>query len=105
MSNVRNYVSSLHLSGNLQVVVITTRDAVGPAGYLKLDAIFVTEDSYRGGVRVNEARESAGLNELKLEVVPLIYNDSGSKVSSSSIRLAEQHPQNGVSESSNVDPA
>ncbi|WP_457742414.1 phosphopantetheine adenylyltransferase [Thermococcus sp.] len=67
--------------------VIKIHNAIGFACCLKsLEAIVVSEETYKGALIVNKAREERGLKPLKIIVIPIIRSAIGPKISSSLIR-------------------
>jgi phosphopantetheine adenylyltransferase/dephospho-CoA kinase len=74
--------------------VVPIRDPFGPAiEDPSLEAIVVSEETLRGGQKVNEVREQKGMKALDIEMVPLVGESSKQsnleedKVSSSTLRL------------------
>ena len=67
--------------------VIKIHNAIGFAGEMKsLEAIVVSEETYKGALIVNRAREERGLKPLEIVVIPIIRSSLGPKISSSLIR-------------------
>ncbi len=56
---------------------------------LSIDAIVVTKDSEEGGQRINKMRKEKSLQELVVEVAPLVFGEDGKIISSSRIRKGE----------------
>lgn len=54
--------------------------------FRELEAIVVSEETYKGALLVNRAREERGLKPLAIEKIPLIKSSIGEKISSSLIR-------------------
>lgn len=51
-----------------------------------LEAIVVSEETYKGALIVNRAREEKGLKPLDIVTIPIIKSYLGDKISSSLIR-------------------
>ncbi|MDI3476227.1 MAG: pantetheine-phosphate adenylyltransferase [Thermococcaceae archaeon] len=67
--------------------VIKINSAIGFADKIKsLEAIVVSEETYKGALFVNRAREEKGLKPLEIVVIPIIRAQIGKKISSSLIR-------------------
>lgn len=67
--------------------VIKINSAIGFANKIKsLEAIVVSEETYKGALFVNRAREEKGLKPLEIVVIPIIRAQIGKKISSSLIR-------------------
>jgi len=66
--------------------VIKIHDAVDFAGEMRsLEAIVVSEETYRGALMVNRAREERGLRPLAVVVIPMVKGPLG-RISSTLIR-------------------
>jgi len=73
--------------------VIKIHNAIGFACCLKsLEAIVVSEETYKGALIVNKAREERGLKPLEIVVIPIIKSSLGPKISSSLIRAGLINP-------------
>jgi len=55
----------------------------------KIDAVFVTEETFPGGLAINKLRQKKGWPELKIEKVDYVLAKDGKKISSERIRLGE----------------
>ncbi|MDK2913255.1 MAG: pantetheine-phosphate adenylyltransferase [Thermococcaceae archaeon] len=67
--------------------VIKINSAIGFADKIKsLEAIVVSEETYKGALFVNRVREEKGLKPLEIVVIPIIRAQIGKKISSSLIR-------------------
>ncbi|AJC71386.1 MAG: phosphopantetheine adenylyltransferase [Thermococcus sp.] len=70
---------------NYRVIKINT--AIGFADKIKsLEAIVVSEETYKGALIVNRAREEKGLKPLDIVTIKLVKSRIGSKISSTLIR-------------------
>lgn len=90
--NVQNFLKSF--DATLQYDVVPISDPFGPtATDPDMDLIVVSQETLRGGQKVNELRAEKGLRELKVHVINLIEHDEHEnpnfekKVSSSNRRL------------------
>ncbi|AFK22374.1 phosphopantetheine adenylyltransferase [Pyrococcus sp. ST04] len=67
--------------------IIKIHNAIGFTTKIKsLEAIVVSEETYKGALIVNRAREEAGLKPLEIIVIPIVKSKLGEKISSSLIR-------------------
>ncbi|ASJ17227.1 phosphopantetheine adenylyltransferase [Thermococcus chitonophagus] len=67
--------------------IIKIHNAIGFTTKIKsLEAIVVSEETYKGALLVNRAREELGLKPLEIVVIPLVKSKLGGKISSSLIR-------------------
>ncbi len=65
-------------------------DVYGPAVENNtIEALVVTSDTYEGGRKVNEKRQSLGLTPLKLLQIPLVMAEDHKRIASTRIRLGE----------------
>jgi len=55
----------------------------------KIDAIFVTKETYPGAVKINQTRKDRGWPLLKVITVPFVKDENNKKISSERIRLGE----------------
>ncbi len=70
---------------NYRIIKINT--AIGFADKIKsLEAIVVSEETYKGALIVNRAREEKGLKPLHIVTIKLVKSKIGPKISSSLIR-------------------
>ena len=70
---------------NYRVIKINT--AIGFADRIKsLEAIVVSEETYKGALLVNRAREERGLKPLEIVTIKLVKSRIGPKISSTLIR-------------------
>ena len=88
---VDNFIRSIipDCKKDVEIVILETPDAIGPAGHLDFDAIIVTPETLKGGEAVNAARAANGKSQV--EIVNLEILDHASveyKLSSTSIRTA-----------------
>jgi len=90
--NLRRLLKSL---GWIQRARITElRDPFGPATRRKrLDALVVSEETRRNGLRVNMLRRSKGLEPLRLYIVRMVNADDGKPISVTRIRRGEVDAQ------------
>ena len=85
----------LKLQGWVRRARITElRDSFGPAARRRrLDALVVSEETRRNGLRVNALRRSRGLKPLRLYVVRMVKADDDKPISVTRIRRGEVDPQ------------
>ncbi|ASJ01987.1 phosphopantetheine adenylyltransferase [Thermococcus profundus] len=77
----------IEINGYSNYRVIKINTAIGFADSMKdLEAIVVSEETYKGAVLVNRAREEKGLPPLKVVTIKVIKSKVGPKISSSLIR-------------------
>ncbi len=70
---------------NYRIIKIST--AIGFADKMKsLEAIIVSEETYKGALIVNKAREERGLKPLEIVTIGIVKSKIGPKISSSLIR-------------------
>lgn len=70
------------------------RDSFGPATRRRrLDALVVSEETRRNGLRVNKLRQSRGLKPLRLYVVRMVKAADGKPISVTRIRRGEVDSQ------------
>ncbi|WP_461865967.1 phosphopantetheine adenylyltransferase [Thermococcus sp.] len=84
---LRDLLKFLEVNEYSSYRIIKISSAIGFADRLKsLDAIVVSEETYKGALIVNKAREERGLKPLEIITIELIKSGIGSKISSSLIR-------------------
>jgi len=84
---LRDLLKFFDVNGYTNYRVIKIHNAIGFAGEMKsLEAIVVSEETYKGALIVNRAREERGLRPLEIVVIPIIRSSLGPKISSSLIR-------------------
>ena len=84
---LRDLLKFLDVNGYHNYRIIKIHNAIGFAGEMKsLEAIVVSEETYKGALIVNRARMEKGLKPLEIVVIPLIKSQVGPKISSSLIR-------------------
>ncbi|WP_099212350.1 phosphopantetheine adenylyltransferase [Thermococcus henrietii] len=84
---LRDLLKFFDVNGYNNYRVIKIHNAIGFAGEMKsLEAIVVSEETYKGALIVNRAREERGLRPLEIVVIPIIRSSLGPKISSSLIR-------------------
>ncbi|CAD5245299.1 phosphopantetheine adenylyltransferase [Thermococcus camini] len=84
---LRDLIKFFEVNGYSGYRVIKIHTAIGFAGEMKgLEAIVVSEETYKGALVVNRAREENGLRPLDIVTIGLVRSSLGSKISSSLIR-------------------
>lgn len=77
----------LDVNGYQNYRIIKIHNALGFAvEFRELEAIVVSEETYKGALLINRIREEHGLKPLAIERIPLIRSGIGEKISSSLIR-------------------
>ena len=72
---------------NLRYKVFRIDDIYGPTtGDKDIEAILLTEETFKNGVKINERRRKGGLAELNYIILPYILDLKGRKISSSTFR-------------------
>ncbi|WP_297062951.1 phosphopantetheine adenylyltransferase [Thermococcus sp.] len=84
---LKDLLKFLDVNGYSNYRIIKIHNAIGFAGEMKsLEAIVVSEETYKGALVVNKARAERGLKPLEIVVIPIIKSHVGPKISSSLIR-------------------
>jgi len=84
---LRDLLKFLDVNGYTNYRIIKIHNAIGFAGEMKgLEAIVVSEETYKGALIVNRARAERGLKPLEIVTIPIVKSSLGSKISSSLIR-------------------
>ncbi len=84
---LKDLLKFFEVNGYSNYRVIKIHTAIGFAGSMKsLEAIVVSEETYKGALVVNRAREENGLKPLEVVVIGLVKSSLGPKISSSLIR-------------------
>lgn len=77
----------LEVNGYSNYRILKIHSAVGFTTEIKsLEAIVVSEETYKGALLVNKAREERGLKPLDIVVIGIVRSRFGGKISSSLIR-------------------
>ena len=75
------------VNGYIDYRVIKINSAIGFADKIRsLDAIVVSEETYKGALLVNKARKEKGLKPLDIVTISIVKSKVGGKISSSLIR-------------------
>ncbi|WP_048150967.1 phosphopantetheine adenylyltransferase [Palaeococcus ferrophilus] len=84
---LRDLLKFLEVNGYQNYRIIKIHNALGfTVEFRELEAIVVSEETYKGALLVNRAREEHGLKPLAIERIPIIRSGIGEKISSSLIR-------------------
>ncbi|ASJ10649.1 phosphopantetheine adenylyltransferase [Thermococcus sp. P6] len=84
---LRDLIKFLEVNSYSGYRIIRINNAIGFADEIKsLEAIVVSEETYKGALIVNRAREEKGLKPLDVVVIGLVKSALGPKISSSLIR-------------------
>ena len=84
---LRDLIKFFEVNGYSNYRVIKIHTSIGFAGSMKsLEAIVVSEETYKGALVVNRARQENGLRPLDIVTIGLVKSSIGSKISSSLIR-------------------
>ncbi|AMM53733.1 phosphopantetheine adenylyltransferase [Pyrococcus kukulkanii] len=84
---LRDLLMFFEVNGFKNYRIIKIHNAIGFTTKIKsLEAIVVSEETYKGALLVNRAREELGLKPLEIVVIPLVKSKLGGKISSSLIR-------------------
>ncbi|MDV3104200.1 phosphopantetheine adenylyltransferase [Thermococcus waiotapuensis] len=86
-ARLRDLLKFFEVNGYSNYRVIKIHTAIGFADRMKsLEAIVVSEETYKGALVVNRAREERGLPPLDIITIGLVKGKMGAKISSSLIR-------------------
>ncbi|ALV63657.1 Phosphopantetheine adenylyltransferase, type II eukaryotic [Thermococcus sp. 2319x1] len=84
---LRDLLKFFEINGYTNYRIIKIHTAIGFADRIKsLEAIVVSEETYKGALLVNRARREIGLKPLDIVTIKLIKSKLGDKISSSLIR-------------------
>ncbi|ASJ01413.1 phosphopantetheine adenylyltransferase [Thermococcus gorgonarius] len=84
---LRDLIKFFEVNGYSNYRIIKINSAIGFADRMKsLEAIVVSEETYKGALVVNKAREERGLPPLDIITIGLVRSRIGPKISSSLIR-------------------
>ncbi len=84
---LRDLIKFFEVNGYSNYRIIKIHTAIGFADKMKsLEAIVVSEETYKGALVVNRAREERGLRPLKIVTIGIVRSSIGPKISSSLIR-------------------
>ena len=84
---LKDLIKFFEVNGYSNYRVIKIHTAIGFADDMKsLEAIVVSEETYKGALIVNRAREEKGLRPLEIVTIGLVRSSLGPKISSSLIR-------------------
>ncbi|WP_461863150.1 phosphopantetheine adenylyltransferase [Thermococcus sp.] len=84
---LRDLLKFLDVNGYSGYRIIKIHTAIGFADRIKsLEAIVVSEETYKGALIVNRARAERGLEPLEIVVIPVVRSVLGPKISSTLIR-------------------
>ncbi len=84
---LKDLIKFFEVNGYSNYRIIKIHTAIGFADDMKsLEAIVVSEETYKGALIVNRARKEKGLKPLEIVTIGLVKSSLGSKISSSLIR-------------------
>jgi pantetheine-phosphate adenylyltransferase len=84
---LRDLIKFFEVNGYSNYRIIKIKTSIGFADRMKgLEAIVVSEETYKGALVVNRAREENGLKPLEIVTIGIIKSVIGPKISSSLIR-------------------
>ena len=84
---LKDLIKFFEVNGYSNYRIIKIHTAIGFAGDMKsLEAIVVSEETYKGALIVNRARKEKGLKPLEIVTIGLVRSSLGAKISSSLIR-------------------
>jgi len=84
---LRDLIKFFEVNGYKNYRIIKINNAIGFADRLKsLEAIVVSEETYKGALIVNKAREEKGLKPLVIVKIEMVESRLGRRISSSLIR-------------------
>jgi pantetheine-phosphate adenylyltransferase len=84
---LKDLLKFIEVNGYTDYRIMKIHTAIGFADSMKsLEAIVVSEETYKGALIVNRAREEKGLKPLDIVTIPIIKSYLGDKISSSLIR-------------------
>lgn len=84
---LRDLLKFFDVNGYRNYRVIKIHTAIGFADSMRsLEAIVVSEETYKGAILVNRAREERGLPPLDIVTIKLVKSKIGPKISSTLIR-------------------
>ncbi|ASJ11377.1 phosphopantetheine adenylyltransferase [Thermococcus thioreducens] len=84
---LKDLLKFFEVNGYSNYRIIKIRTAIGFADKMKsLEAIVVSEETYKGALIVNRARKEKGLKPLEIVTIGLVRSSLGPKISSSLIR-------------------
>lgn len=70
-----------------RVDIVPLNDPYGPPiDEPNYEGLIVSEESYQGGLKLNEKRIEKGYNPMILIVIPVLKDENGNKISSTTIR-------------------
>ena len=83
--NLENFIKSV--SSSDRVKIIELRDPYGPPiNDPEYEGIIVSQETYKGALKINEVRENKRFKPLIIIVIPMILGKDNQKISSTSIR-------------------
>lgn len=84
---LRDLLKFLDVNGYRDYRIIKIHNAIGFADKIRgLEAIVVSEETFKGALVVNRAREERGLSPLEIVKIPLVRSYIGPRISSTLIR-------------------
>ncbi|WP_297071039.1 phosphopantetheine adenylyltransferase [Thermococcus sp.] len=84
---LRDLIKFLAVNGYSNYRILKIHTAIGFAAELRsLEAIVVSEETYKGALIVNSAREERGMRPLKIVTIGIVKSSLGPRISSSLIR-------------------
>ena len=83
--NLENFIKSVSSSDRVKIIELS--DPYGPPiNDPEYEGIIVSQETYKGALKINEVRENKRFKPLIIIVIPMILGKDNQKISSTSIR-------------------